>query len=224
MSTDTSFGRVRFFDDFLDDTLDDNAWTIDDITGGTNFVIAEAVNGTAVGVAHTSAGQGVLLHGTLDWEANDGGPLIFETRVKLGTTLSSLIFVGFTDAKTGEMPMNYNGGTFTSTASDAAGFYYAGGETAATWRCGGVAGDVDSTQTAASSDLNPVADTYQTFRVVVNEGGYGSFYINGEIVVENVAGCLTAGTAVMPCLQVCMDAVASGTLTADYVYVSKGRV
>jgi len=83
MSTDTSFGRVRFFDDFLDDTLDDNAWTIDDLTSGTNFVIAEAVNGTAYGVAGTAADQGVLLHGTLDWQANAAGPLIFETRIKL---------------------------------------------------------------------------------------------------------------------------------------------
>lgn len=224
MATDTSFGRVRFFDDFLDDTLDDNAWTIDDITGGTNFVIAEAVNGTAVGTAHTSAGQGVLLHGTLDWQADDGGPLIFETRVKLGVTLSSLIFVGFTDEKTGEMPMDYNGGSLTTTADDAAGIYMAGGETGYTWRCGGTANTVDSTQTAADSKYNPVSGTYQTFRVVVNENGYGSFFINGDLIVENVAGCLTVGTSVMPCLQVCEDAVASGTLTADYVYVSKGRV
>jgi len=122
------------------------------------------------------------------------------------------------------MPMDYNGGSLTTTASDAAGIYMAGGETGYTWRCGGVAGDVDSTQTAAPSRLTPVSGTYQTFRVVVNENGYGSFYINGEIIVENVAGCLTKGTSVMPCLQIFEDAVASGTLTADYVYVSKGRV
>ena len=223
MSTDTAFGRVRFFDDFLGDTLNSNDWLVDDITGGTNFVISAAVNGTIVGTAHTSAGQGVLLHGELIWQADDGGPLVFETRAKLGVTLSSLIFVGFTDEKKGEMPLDYNGGSFSSTASDAAGLYYAGGETAATWRCGGVAGGVDSTQTAANSKYNPVSGTYQTFRVVVNENGYGSFFINGDLIVENVAGCLTKGTSVTPCLQVCEDAVASGTMTADYVYVSAGR-
>ena len=223
MSTDTSFGRVRFFDDFLDDTLDDNAWTIDDLTSGTNFVIAEAVNGTAYGVAGTSADQGVLLHGTLDWQANASGPLIFETRIKLGTTLSSLVFVGFTDEKAGEMPMSYNGGSLTTAADDAAGFYMAGGVTGFTWRCGGTANTVDSTQTAADSKYNPVSGTYQTFRVVVNENGYGSFFINGDLIVENVAGCLTVGTVVMPCLQIFEDAVASGTMTADYVHVSAGR-
>ena len=224
MATDTGFGRVRFLDDFLGDTLNTFNWTIDDITSGTNFAINVQVNGVARGTAGTAAGQGVLLHGELTWQADDGGPLVFETRFKPVTSLSTLYFVGFTDEKTGEMPMNYNGGTFTTTASDAAGFYYAGAETAATWRCGGVAGDTDSTQTAAAAEFNPVLATYQTFRVVIDEGGAGSFYIDGDLVVENVSGCLTTSTSVMPCLGVFKDGTSAGIMDADYVYVSKGRV
>ena len=224
MATDTGFGRVTFFDDFVGDTLDSNAWSVNRITGGTNFAIGVAVSGTVVGTAHTTAAQGVLLIGELNWQADDGGPLIFETRAKIGTTLGSLVFLGFTDAKTAEMAMDYNGGSYTSTATDAVGFYYAGGETAATWRCGGVKNGTDSTQTAAVSGHNPVLDTYQTFRIVVNEAGDASFYIDGDLVVENVEDCVTAGTSLLQEISIFEDTVDNGTLTADYIYVSKGRV
>ena len=224
MATDTGFGRVRFFDDFLGDTFNGDNWIVDDITGGTNFAINVQVNGVIRGSAHTGAGQGTLLHGELIWQADDGGPLVFECRFKPETTLDSLYFVGFTDEKTGEMPLDYNGSTFASTASDAVGFYYAGGESSPTWRCGGVAGDVDSTQTAANAKHNPVLSTFQTFRIVVNEDGSASFFIDGDIVVENVAGCVTKGTSVMACFQVCKDATSTGLMDVDYCYVSKGRV
>ncbi len=224
MATDTGFGMVRFFDDFLVDTLETAAWTAAAAASGTAFVANVQVNGVMRGtVTNNSSSDLSVLYGELLWQADDGGPLVFEARVKPITSLSCLYFVGVSDAKTSEVPLDYNGGSFTSTATDAAGFYYAGGVANTTWRYGGVAADSESTQTAAPVRHNPVLTTYQTLRVVLNASGAGSFYIDGELLSENVSGCVTATTSLAPFIAL-RDDGAAGSLDVDYVYVSKGRV
>ena len=224
MATDTGFGMVRFFDDFLVDTLNTDAWTVGTTGSGTSFTVNAQVNGVIRGtVTNNSSSDIEVIYSELMYQADDGGPLVFEARIKPITSLSQLIFVGLSDEKATERPIDYNGGSLTTTATDAVGFYYAGGESSATWRCGGVANDVDSTQTAVSSVLDPVLTTYQTFRVVVHPDGSASFFVDGNIIVENISGCLTAGTSVMPFISITDDGAAA-SIDADYVYVSKGRV
>lgn len=224
MATDTGFGMVRFFDDFLDDTLHVAPWTAASANSGTAFAINVQVNGVVRGtVTNNSSNDLSVLYGSANYQADDGGPLIFEARCAIITSLSQLIFIGLSDDAATERPMDYNGSSLTTTAADAAGFYYAGGETSPTWRYGGTASNVDSTQTAAPSRLNPVLSTWQTFRVVVSADGYGSFYLNGELLKERVSGCLTVGTSVRPYLAITDDG-AAGSLDCDYVFVQKGRV
>lgn len=224
MATDTGFGIVRFFDDFLVDTFNGDAWTTNTASSATAFAVNVQVNGVIRGgAANDSSNDYSVIYGELLWQADDGGPLIFEARIKPITSLSCMYFVGLSDEKTAEMPIDYNGGALTTTADDAVGFYYAGGEASATWRYGGVANTTDSDQAAAASGYNPVLTTYQTFRIVVNPDGAASFYINGNIIAENVSGCLTADTSVMPFIAI-RDDGAAGSLDCDYVYVSKGRV
>lgn len=224
MATDTQFGFVRFFDDFTDDAINTNNWSVTDMTGGTNFAINVQVNGVLRGIAHTSADQGVILLGELNWQADDGGPLIFECRMKPEANTGALYYMGFSDAKTQEQAMDYNGGSLTTAATDAVGFYYAGSESSPTWRCGGVKNGTDSTQTAASSNFNPATGTWQTFRIVLDENGDGSFYIDGNIIVEGVEDCVTVDTSLLQTVGVWMDATSVPQMDIDYIYVSKGRV
>jgi len=222
MSTDTGFGQVRLFDDFLG-TMNGDHWTAAQASSAVAFAHNAQEDGAIRGgSADDSSADISVVYGTLVWRAESGGPLIMEARMKPVTSLSLMYFVGFSDEATAEMPLDYNGGSFTSTADDAVGFYYAGGETDATWRYGGSADTVDSDQAAVSSTYNPVVGTWQTFRVVINSDGSANFYIDGNIIAENVSGCVTAATAIMPFIMICDDG-AAGSLDVDYILVSKGR-
>lgn len=223
MSTDTGFGRVRFFDDFIGDTLEVGPWTAASTNSATAFAINAQVNGVVRGTVTSNSGNDLsVLYGELNYQADDGGPLIFEARAAIITALTVNVFLGMSDQKASEVPISINSGTVTTTATDGAGFYYAGGESTPAWRCGGVDSDVDSTQTAAAARFAPVLSTMQTLRVVLNPDGAGSFYINGEVIAENISGCATPGTSLTPFFAISDDG-AAGSLDVDYCYVSKGR-
>lgn len=225
MATDTGFGMVRLFDDFIGDTLATDNWTTAEDGGGAGavFVTNTQTNGVIRGtVTNNSSADIEVVYGAVIWEADDAGPLVFECRIKPITSLSQLIFVGLSDEGKAEVPIDYNTSTQTTTATDAAGFYYAGGVSSATWRCGGVKAGVDSTHTAASSAYDPVLTTFQTFRVVLDADGNGSFYINGNIIAENVSNCVTVSTALCPIIAITDDGAAA-SVDVDYIYVSKGR-
>lgn len=222
-STDTGFGKVRCFDDFNRPVIDTNRWVAGSTNSATAFAINAQTNGVLRGtVTNNSSNDLSVVYGSLNYQADDAGPLVFEARCSIITSLSQLIFIGLSDEATNERPIDYNGGTLTTTATDAVGFYYAGGEASATWRYGGVKNGTDSAHAAAPSRLNPVAATFQTFRIVVNADGAASFFINGEVVKENVASCVTVTTSLMPYFSITDDG-AAGSLDVDYVYVEKGR-
>lgn len=222
MATNTSFGKVRLFDDFDRAVIDTNRW----VAGSTNSAVAFAINAQVNGVlrgtvTNNSSNDLSDVYTALNRQAENGG-IVFEARCAIITSLSQLIFIGLSDEATNERPIDYNGSTLTTTATDAVGFYYAGGETSPTWRYGGVKNGTDSTHYAVASRFNPVAATFQTFRIVVNPDGSASFFINGEIIRENVANCVTATTSLMPYFSITDDG-AAGSLDIDYVYCESGR-
>ena len=175
----------------------------------------------AIVTNNSSNDEGVMYPGLI-WKANQYGHMLLEARVTTATSNSLLLYVGFSDQATAEHPMDYNGGSLSTAATDAAGFYWAGGESTPLWRCGGVKNNNDSAQTTTSSVYNPVAGTYQTFRIVINEGGAASFFIDGNIIVENVLNAVTVSTALMPYFAV-RDDGSTGNVHVDYVFVSSGR-
>lgn len=222
MSTDSSFGEVRLFDDFNRPVIDTNVWTAASTNSATAFAINTQVNGVIRGtVTNNSSNDLSVVYSALNYQAANGG-IVFEARCAIATSLSQLIFIGLSDEATTERPIDYNGGTLTTTATDAVGFYYAGGEASATWRYGGVKNGTDSAHAAAASRFNPVLATFQTFKIVVNADGSASFYINGDRLAENVANCVTAGTSLTPYLAHTDDG-AAGSFDADYCFVKSGR-
>jgi hypothetical protein len=222
-STDTGFGKVRLFDDFLVASVNLDDWNINQANNGVNFAINTQVNGVIRGTStNNSSNDLAVLYGELVWKPNSAGPLTFEARCAIITSLSQLIFIGLSDQAAAEIPISNNTDTWATTASDAVGFVYAGGVSSEVWHVGGVKADSDTAVTDAPSSLNPVAATFQTFRIVVAADGSASFYINGVPIKENLASACTASTALMPFFSI-RDDGAAGSLDIDYCYVSAGR-
>ncbi len=229
MSTDSSFGQVRLFDDFTGDTYDSNLWSVPVAAAGVAGAITVQANGVLrLTVTNNSSSDLSSLVGEIIYRATAGGPLIFEARASLLTSLSQFNFIGLTGTKPSttvtDIPMNTNGGTFTTGHANAVGFMYTGGTSgAAVWQVAGTKASSDTALTSADAKYNPVLGTFQTFRIVVNPDGAASFYIDGNIIVENLANAITAATLLTPAICITDDGAAA-SLDVDYVLVKCGRV
>lgn len=225
MATDTGIGRVRFFDDFLGDTLNTNDWVATANGGGTAMSIIEAIpNGVAGSLVDTDNGDINNLLGADIWIPGTQGTIVFEARVKLVTSISQGVYVGFSDdnTETDEMPMSLDAGTFATQCTDGCGFLYDSDE-GANWYVCSVKNGSDGTQT--NSGVGPVIDTWQTLRMTIEANGDIRYYIDGkEITVAGAAR--SAAITTTAALSVGIGQLSSGTaawLKVDYVYVSGGR-
>ena len=179
-------------------------------------------------VTSASSADLASLVGEIIYRSTAGGPLIFEARCALITSLLQFNFLGLASAKptttATTIPMNTNGGTLTTDAANAVGFMYTGGtDGAAVWQVGGTKANSDTALTSAAASYNPVLATFQTFRIVLNADGEASFYINGNIIKENLENAITAATLLTPVICVADDGAAA-SLDVDYVFVACGRV
>jgi len=223
MATDTGFGKVKIFNDFLGAAVDET----NDIVVGTENSGTQAVNIANGGwyrlVSGATSGNRVLYSTALNLSAASG-ELIGEVRLTNVTAITlRAIYAGFIDviASTVEMPIEMAAEVLTSTASDACGFMYDTDSTNDTWYCVGVKADADATP--VDSGIAPAAaGTSQTLRVVVNADGKAEYFIDGKYV-GSVTNAITASTAV--CFGVCLEAreSAAKTLDSDYIYVEMGR-
>lgn len=219
-STDTGFGMVRFFDDFLDDTLN-TFWTTVNQDSGTAVLINEQHGGTARCVG-TTDGHIQNCFGPEMYRADQGGPLIFECRVKM-SSISTGFAVGFTDDNDAdEIPADLDDGTLTTTADDVVAIVYDSGK-GANWY--GVASKAGTDHSSAPLNLGvgPTASTFQTLRVVVDAAGNNAeFFVDGKYRGKLSGACITATTLMAPFFA----QKANGTLSnidVDYVYVQAGR-
>ena len=227
MATDSGFGKVKLFDDFLGDVIADQYSTGADTGGsGGSTAVTAAVNGVLrITTDDQTDGDRIALTTQLNWQASDGG-MIMEARLKCVTAITyRTIFVGFTDvlasSTTVEMPIEMSGTTLTSTATDAVGFMYDTASTNDTWYGVGVKADADAT--AVDSTIAPVAGTFQTLRVQVNPDGDARFYINGKLI-GTVEDAITVSVACTPIIALeAQGAAAAKILDVDYLYVEGGR-
>lgn len=223
--------RATFFDDFVGDTLNTNAWVALEgtdsatsdaaiLSGGIGGVLRMTTGDAGTGLA---ADMEQLSVNALQWQASNGD-LVFEARVKLSAITTCYVFLGFTDTVSFEAPIESaaSGDTLTSTASDAVGFMFDTRMSTDDWWLVGVAGDTDATAQDVGSA--PVAAEYATYRVEVDADGVASFFINGVQVGSRMAGAVTAGTDLTPTLAVSKTSVAASmTMDVDYVHVSMNR-
>jgi hypothetical protein len=221
--------QVSWFDDFLDDTLDD-FWAVASGTDAqaTNPAISAAADGTIICVSGdddgTVAADGSSITGeVLQWKAADGG-LEFECRVKLNIITKCVVNLGFTDVAcdtTLEIPINVDGSDEGSaTATNAVVFGFDTGSASDHWMALGVKAD---TEVEADTGLAPTAGTWQRFKIVVDASGNAKFYIDGNLVAS-LDDAVTATTLLTPIVVLSTeDGTASITLTCDYIGVRKSR-
>lgn len=215
------------FDDFLGDVLADQ-WNAP--TKGTDAqTVAPAITAAAGGTvtmvtgddaAADMATNGVALNSELNWKAGQGN-LVLEARVKVSAITAVQLFVGFTDTKALEFPVNVGAAdALTTTATDAVGFTFdTGADTDKIWLVG-VANNTDAT--AQNSALAYVADTYKILRVEVTDAGVATFYIDNTQVGTAMTGAVTTTVALTPVVAAYSGA-ASRTVTVDYIMVSADR-
>lgn len=221
--------KVVFFDDFLGDTLNTDHYliatkgsdgqTVDfAITSGTPSGIITGTTGDDA--AGTYATNGIQLGGALQWKANQGG-LELEVKIKISAITDISIYVGFSDQVASlEEAASLSGTTFTTNATDAAGFLFDTAATTDTIRAVGVKADVDATH--ADTSVAFVADTYKTLGLRIDSLGNATYLID-DAVVGYVALALTPTVALAPYIGVCSRGAATRTCAIDYVLVQGNR-
>ena len=220
MATDTGFGEVRLFDDFLGTTYDQFMWDTNS-TGGTGE-ISEVENG--VFEFNNSGGNNtkINLYGAVIWQPDVQGTIVFEARVALVTSITQGLFIGLSDEATDEMPVDLDGGSLTTTADDVCGFVYDSQEDA-NWHI--VSAKNTSAGTQTSTAIGPTLNTYQTFRIVVESNGDCRFFIDGdEITVSGAAreAAITTTDQYTPFIGQ-LDSGTAADVHIDYVMVKAGR-
>ena len=223
MATDTGFGKVKIFDDFIGHTFDEtNNWNIGEENSSSEAITIDD-NGYVRLTTGATSGNRSAFGGEVIWEAENGGPLILEVRLKNSSAITDrALFVGFTDVKpsgTLEMPIEMATTVLTTTASDAVGFMYDTDADNDYWYCTGVKVNADGTE--VNTSVAPKI-TDQTLRVVVNGDGDATFWIDGKYVGK-VDDAVTASTKLCPIVCIETRATATKVIDIDYVYVEGGR-
>lgn len=223
---------VELWDDFAGPTLNTTRWTALEGTDGATSdaaIIAGGIGGV-LRLTTGDAGTGLAadmeeIVSALQWQASNGG-LRCEARFKLSAITTCYAFFGFTDlAASLEAPIisAASGDTFTTNATDAAGFMFDTRMSTDTWWLTGVAADVDATM--QNSGFAPVADTYAAFAIEITAAGVAQFFYNGAPVGTAMTGALTPAADLTPVLAVSKTSVAASmTLDCDYITVSMNRL
>jgi len=221
MATDTGFGKVKYFNDFLGKEHDA---TNDLNEVGTTATIAVNVqnNGAVILTTHTDDNDSAALSTQLTFNPSFG-QCIMEARVTQVTDSEGRgFFIGFTDdATTEENPISCATTVVTTTASNAVGFYFDTDLTTDTIRFGGVKADTDSVQVDTGVAIAAAA-TWTTFRVTIDPDGVAVGSINGKEVAR-VSNAVTANTDLCAKVLVKNSDAAAASMYIDYLYAEGGR-
>ena len=188
---------------------------------GIEFGVYELTSGDA-GV--DTAGDAEQVSLSLEWQADQGG-LVFETRLHLDAAITTVeICVGLTDTVALELPFTNSTDTITAVASDAVAFCYDTNATTDEWWALGVDSTTKATGNAATGTA-PVADTYQTLRIEIDDGGADCrFYIDGVLAGTLTANCVTPTVALAPVVVISSAQTAtSHVVDVDYLLIGAAR-
>jgi hypothetical protein len=234
---DSPKGMIRHFDDFIGDTLDTNLYVATITSAGTAAITAQQVDGTVqLTTDGTDEDAGLLCSGLI-WKPSNG-ILRMEARVKYSVISTLRGFVGFSDAttETDLLPLSIAGTTWTTTADTAIGFAFSSAATTAYWTAMWTDGGSDCTSPAIASRIftgcAPVADTYQTFIIELQDQGSGYSPTaemsivdnNGTIYSKKFTTNLTRATLLCAAIGHQNEGAVAHTTTIDYVDIKNSRV
>lgn len=229
MATDTQYGRVEKFEDFLVTAIADlPEIDIQTVTGGAGAVVAGGADGRYRLDISTSNDDdvGAVSFGALNWTAGDGD-LWMEARIVLSAITDNKFFVGFGDsiASGDESSFSMTTDTVTiDTMSDAFGIAFDNDATTiALWA---VAGKTDSVTVGQvlSTQYNPVAATPITLGCFLSQDRRtAKFFVNGKTVHEiTSADTLVAAVDLVPGVWA-YEQGSAFNLDVDYLVARKDR-
>lgn len=220
---------MQWFDDFIGDEVQGQYTEV----SGTDPQAVQAIQEEQFGAYQLTSGDvgsGVAadleaVYLSLEWQA-DQGAMVFETRLHLDTDVATVeLCAGFTDdVSTVELPFTNSADTVTAVADDAVMFCFDTGATTDEWWVNGATAGTEATGIAATGVV-PVADTYQTLRIEVDDGGADCrFYIDGSLVGTLTANCVTPTDLLAPGIVISSGgAAASNVVDVDYILVGAAR-
>ncbi len=237
-ATDTTRGKVMFFEDFLYDVVADKPeYSVS--TDPVPEIVATASDGvvrTTLDVSQSNVGG--MGFGTTHWfipNAAGEGTLSCEFRVRMSVVSSTdgSTFVGFTDAQVdvvSENPFTISGTALTASANpdDAIGFIFHGAATNASWYPVSQNNDavvIDGvTNVAALDRVPPVATEWQTLRMDIHEGAkVVEFYVDG-VFIYRYAGSQAIDDVALTPAWINLEGTDASNVDLDYVYVEKTRL
>jgi len=177
------------------------------------------VRGTTGNAGTGTAADAVAIGGQLVYDIANGA-INFVARVRMSAVTTAAIYIGLHDtlpATTLEMPFTLSGTTFTSTATDGAGFLLDTAATTDTLRCVAVKNDVDAT--AVDSADAWAADTWKTFRIAINTSGDARFYIGGTLITT-ITGAVRSGVSLCPIVAAVARTTATRNVDVDLLAAS----
>lgn len=174
----------------------------------------------SAGTASMAVG-GAELVAARNWQVNKTAFLLGAGLQASALTNLSL-FCGMTDKVTLEAPFSLAAGTLTSNATDGFGFLLDAGATVpGTWKCVGVANNVDAA--VIDSGVTAVAATDNELAIEVDASGNATFYIDG-VAVGNLAGVCTPTVALTPAVSAWIRTTAAAlTVDVDYFNLEQSR-
>lgn len=229
MATDTSFGQVRKFEDFLVTAVADLP-EIDQIgvTGVATEVVSAAADGRLrLGPAATDDDDvAAVTFGDLNWTAG-ATDMKMEARFFLSSVADNKFFVGFGDSIASSDETSFSATTDTvtiDTMSDGIGILFDEDATTDVLWC--VAGKTDAVTVDQELDAkyNPTAATAITLGVFISADRKSArFYVNDEEVYRvDGSTTLVAAVDLVPGVWAYEQGTAFN-LDVDYLYATKGR-
>ena len=224
---------VTLWEDFVTDNVTDWRETSD---AGTTQDIADVHGGWWRFANDGGDTDDFLLAAEVVWEVDEGGTLIFETRVQASAITGIGIWAGMSDANTetsGVNPIEDEAGTLATAATDAFGFILdesTAGTQDTTWQAVGVQNGTDNSQISLTASAAIVASTPQVLRMEANTNDSGTVrYFVGT--AEQMGGGVLATTrtsdfrsSIVYCPIIGSDDRAVVTnVDFDYIFVSAPR-
>lgn len=229
MANDTSFGEVRYFEDFLYDVIADALEiSVLEPGAGTAEIDADATDGR---IRLNSGGDGTnaevaVSFGDMNWLAGSGY-LKMEARIILSNLTDNRYFVGFggTIAETSEAMFDNTSDVVTiDVQSNAIGIFFDNDATNKNLWCVAAKTDTVTVAKDLGPDYNPVAGQFTTLGLYLStDRKSAQFYVDGKEAYRiDSKTTLVAAVDLVPCVWV-YDQGTTFNCDVDYIYASKGR-
>ena len=223
------FKHVEFMDDFNKTSVDAFWHQLSGSDGSCQVALQQTLDNGIIrltsgnGSTHTQAVNGAQLVGNVQHNPTDGGLRIEERIGSLSSALSQSIFFGFCDSSSLSAPFTLTGTTVTANATNGAGFLQDANGTNTALNAVSVNAGGTPQVIALSQTISTTANTYDTYRVEIDNAGNAVFFIDGTDV-GSISGAVSAGALLAPTVGMFSEAnSASANMQMDYAYFQKVR-